>query len=76
VDLRAVERNGAHLEASHLARQRQHLHEHPLDLLEKPPPKRRDRIVVGMIVRRDESGTPPNRKSPASSFRLENTPVA
>ena len=55
VDLRAVERDGAHLEHPHLARQRQHLHEQPLDLLEKAPPKRRDRIVVGMIVRRDEA---------------------
>ena len=55
VDLRAVQPDRAHLQHAHLARQSQHLHEQPLDLLEKPPPERRDRVVVGMLVRRDEA---------------------
>jgi hypothetical protein len=55
MDLRAVERHGAHLEHPHLARQRQHLHEQSFDLLEKSPSKRRDRVVVGMVVRSDEA---------------------
>ena len=55
VDLRAVERNGAHLEHPHLVRQRQHLHEQTLELLEKAPPKRRDRVVIRMLVRCDEA---------------------
>ena len=45
----------AHLEHAHLARHRQHLDEQPLDLLEKPAPERRDRVVIGMLVRRDEA---------------------
>ena len=55
VDLRAVERHRAHLQHAHLARQQQHLNEQRLDLLEKPSPERRDRVVVGMIVGRDEA---------------------
>ena len=55
VDLGAVERHRAHLEHAHLARHRQHLDEQPLDLLEKPPPERRDRVVIRMLVRRDEA---------------------
>jgi hypothetical protein len=54
MNLGAVQRDRTHLEHPHLARQLQHLHEHTLDLLEKAPPKRRDRVVVGMVVRRDE----------------------
>ena len=50
VDLRAVQRNRAHPQHPHLARQFQHLHKQPLDLLEKPPAKRCDRVVVGMVV--------------------------
>ena len=55
VDLRAVERHRAQLEHPYLARQCQHLHEQPFDLLEKAPPKRRDRVVIGMVVCRDEA---------------------
>ena len=44
-----------HPQHPHLARQFQHLHEQPLDLLEKPSAKRRDRIVVGMAVGGDEA---------------------
>jgi hypothetical protein len=44
----------AHLEHAHLARHRQHLDEQSLDLLEKPSPERRDRVVIRMLVRRDE----------------------
>ena len=54
VDLRAVQRHRPHLQDAHLARQQQHLNEQRLDLLEKAPPEGRDRIVVGMIVGRDE----------------------
>src|SRR3954451_6470786 len=45
----------AHLEHAHLARHLQHLDEQTLDLLEKPSPERRDRVVIGMLVRRDEA---------------------
>jgi hypothetical protein len=55
VDLRAVERHRTQLEHPYLARQCQHLHEQPFDLLEKAPPKRRDRVVIGMVVCRDEA---------------------
>ena len=55
VDLGPVQRNRAQLQNPHLARQSQHLHEQALDLRQKPPPKRRDRIVIGMIVRGDEA---------------------
>ena len=55
VDLGAVERHRAHLEHAHLARHRQHLDEQSLDLLEKPSPERRDRVVIRMLVRRDEA---------------------
>src|SRR6476660_4750801 len=56
VDLGAVERHRAQLEHPYLARQFQHLHEQPFDLLEKAPPKR---------------GTPPNRTShaPAAGWK-------
>ena len=55
VDLRAVQRHRAHLQHAHLARQQEHLNEQRLDLLQKPPPERRDRVVVGMIVGGDEA---------------------
>ena len=54
VDLGAVQRYRAHLEHPHRARQFQHPHKQPFDVLEKAPPKRSDRVVVGMLVRRDE----------------------
>ena len=50
VDLRAVEADRSHLQHAHLAREQQHADEQPLDLLEKAPPKRGDRVVVGMVV--------------------------
>ena len=37
VDFRAVQRDRAHLEQAHLARQQQDLNEQRLDLLLKPP---------------------------------------
>jgi hypothetical protein len=55
VDLRAVEADRSHLQHAHLARQQQNLNEQSFDLFEKPPPERRDRVVVGMIVGRDET---------------------
>ena len=54
VDLGAIQRYRAHLEHAHLARQLQHPHKQSFDLLEKAPTKRSDRVVVGMLVRRDE----------------------
>jgi hypothetical protein len=55
MDLRAVEPDRSHLQHAHLARHLQHLDKQRLDLLEKPPPERRDRVVVGMIVGRNEA---------------------
>lgn len=55
VDLRAVERNRSHFQHTHLARQQQHLNEQRFDLFQKPPPERSDRVVVGMIVSRNEA---------------------
>jgi hypothetical protein len=54
VDFRAVQPDRSHLQNAHLARKQQHLDEQLLDLFEKPPPERGDRVVVGMIVGRDE----------------------
>ncbi len=54
VDLRPVQSDRAHLQHAHLARQLKNLDEQLLDLLQEPPPKRGDRVVVGMVVRRDE----------------------
>ena len=54
VDLRAVQRHRPHLQNAHLPRQQQHLNEESFDLLKKAPPEGRDRVVVGMIVGRDE----------------------
>src|ERR1700747_2819447 len=45
----------AQIENPHLASQQQHLHEQPLDLRQKPPPERRDRVVVRVVIRRDEA---------------------
>jgi len=55
VDLGAVECHRAHLEHAHLARYLQHLDEQTLDLLEEPAPERCDRVVIRMLVRRDEA---------------------
>ena len=55
VDFRAVEADRSHLQHAHLARQQQNLNEQRFDLFEKPPPERRDCVVVGMIVGRDET---------------------
>ena len=55
VDFRAVEADRSHLQHAHLTRQQQNLNEQCFDLFEKPPPERRDCIVVGMIVGRDET---------------------
>ena len=76
MDLRAVERNGAHLEHSHLARQLQHLNEQALDLLEKAPSKRRDRVVIGMIVRRNEPERNRIVRRPLQLPARKKTPVA
>ena len=55
VDLRAIQRDCAHLQSAHLARHQKHLNEQRLDLLQKPPPERRDGVVVGMIVGGNEA---------------------
>ena len=66
VDFRAVEADRSHLQHADLARQQQNLNEQRFDLFEKPPPERRDCVVVGMkgahrqpaiswIVGRDET---------------------
>ncbi len=54
VDLRAVQRHRPHLQNAHLPRQQQHLNKQSFDLLKKASPECRDRVVVGMIVGRDE----------------------
>ena len=50
VDLRPVQSDRAHLQHAHLARYLKNLDEQLLDVLQEPPPKRGDRVVVGMIV--------------------------
>src|SRR5882672_10768908 len=65
VDLRAVDPQSAQLQHAHLTRQKQHLNQQPFDLLEESLPERRDGVVVGMIVSRDKTETPPSHKSPA-----------
>src|SRR5215472_4859655 len=55
VDLGAVQRHRAHLQHPHLTPQHQHLDEQFRDLLQKPPPKRRDRVVVRMVIGRNEA---------------------
>jgi len=54
VDLSAVKPDRSHLQHAHLARQMQHLNEQRLNLFQKPPPERRDRVVVRMVVGRYE----------------------
>ena len=63
VDFRAVEPDRPHVQHAHLARQQRHLNEQPLDLLEKSSPERRNRVMVGMIVGRNEAERwwPPDR---------------
>ena len=55
VDLGAVERHRAHLEHAHLARHLQHLDEEIPRSPEKLSPERCDRVVIRMLVRRDET---------------------
>jgi len=55
VDFRAVEPDRPDFQHAHLARQQQNLNEQPLDLLEKSSPERRNRVMVGMIVGRNEA---------------------
>jgi hypothetical protein len=55
VELGAVQGHRAHLEQTHFACQEQDLSEQSPDLLEKPPPKCRDGVMVGMFIRRDEA---------------------
>ena len=50
VDLGPVERHRAQFDDPHLARQHQHLDEQFRDLLQKPPPERRDRVLVGVSL--------------------------
>ena len=54
VDLRPIQPDRAHLQHAQLARQLENLDEQLLDILQEAPPKRRDRVVVGMIVGRNE----------------------
>ena len=54
MNLRAVQRHRPHLQNAHLPRQQQHLSEQSFDLREKAASEGRDRVVVGMIVGRDE----------------------
>ena len=55
VDLGAVEPDRAELQQAHLPRHLQHLDEQGLDPRQEAPPERRDRVVVGMLVRRHEA---------------------
>jgi len=55
VNLRAVKPDRSHLQNAHLARHLQHLDEQRLDLFEKPPPERCDRVVVRMIIGSNEA---------------------
>jgi hypothetical protein len=54
VGLRPVERNRPQLQDAHLSRHDQNRDEQPLDLVQKPAPERGDRIVIGVLIRRDE----------------------
>ncbi len=55
VDFCAVQPDRSDLQQAHLARPLQHLNEQRLNLFQKPPPERRDRVVVRMIVGRYEA---------------------
>ena len=55
VDLGPVEPDRAELQQAHLPRHLQHFDEQGLDPRQKAPPERRDRVVVGMLVRRHEA---------------------
>lgn len=50
LDLGAIQRDVPELEQLHLARQHQHLHKQRLNLLEKPPPERRQCVVIRVRV--------------------------
>jgi hypothetical protein len=54
-NLGAVQCDGAQLQALHLARQHQHLHEQRFDLRQKAPPERGNAVVVGLGVGSDEA---------------------
>ena len=53
VYLRPVEPDRAHLQHAHLAREPKDIHEQFLDVFQEAPPKRRDRVVVGMFAARN-----------------------
>ena len=55
VDLRAIQRHRAQRSRPISRASSSTSHEQPLDLPQKAPPERSDRVVVGMIVRRDEA---------------------
>ena len=55
VDLRAIQRHRAQLQDTHLARDAQNLHEQRLDLAQKAPAERRNGVVIGMLIGRDEA---------------------
>ena len=54
VNLGAVQRDTAQLQALHLARQHQHLYKQRLHLRQETPPEGGDRVVVGVGVGRNE----------------------
>jgi len=55
VDLRAVQADRPHLQNAHLAGEPEDIDEKLLDVFQEASPKRGDRVVVGMIVGRDET---------------------
>jgi len=55
VDLGPIQCHRAQLQHTHLACHAQHLHEQRLDLLEKTPPERGNRVVIGMLIGGDEA---------------------
>ncbi len=55
VHLRAVQRDRTHLEHSHRARELQHLQKQCLDLRQEALAKRRNGVVIGMLVASDEA---------------------
>ena len=67
VDLRPVQSDRAHLQHAHLARELKNLDEQLLDVFQEAPPKRRDRVVVGMIVARNE---PKRHRIPSRPLQL------
>ena len=51
----SVQPDRPHLQHAHLARKQKNLNEQLLDISKKPPPERSDRVVVRMVVGRDEA---------------------